>query len=431
MYIYIVMGFIVAFVAFIYGRGSHNNNNNNDIYNENIMTNTSDNALEMNEIYDVDYTECDVNNWLNRNGTLTGYHVLCIENIDNISMKISYYKDGIESNKHEYISNAESMTKLRRELESKLSISRTDENRSKLKKKDRYVKWAMYHTKKINKLTPGYVNFGDNKDVLYGLVLIYEGGNFIYPPIEVGFERNIKFRNEDINTKISNPYLYVKLTTLSVHPIVIELDGFLDYKHCDYIINLSERHMKTSTVSHMHNTQGNSNKWRTSETHWLKNNDKIINIISKHTAEVTRIPLNHQEHVQVLRYNTNGQYDSHWDYFDPKLYKGTNMESKIRGGKNRLLTLFWYMSTVNEGGFTYFPRSGKLNDPKSYKLKKIQDCNVGLKVKPIKGNVILFYSMKPDGGFDPYSLHGACPVGENQTKWGANKWIWSKPVHFP
>jgi len=45
----------------------------------------------------------------------------------------------------------------------------------------------------------------------------------------------------------------------------------------------------------------------------------------------------------------------------------------------------------------------------------------------VKGSAILFYNIKPDGTFDKYSLHGACPVGSNQTKWGANKWIWNRP----
>ena len=60
-------------------------------------------------------------------------------------------------------------------------------------------------------------------------------------------------------------------------------------------------------------------------------------------------------------------------------------------------------------------------------MSDCDDSKPGLKVQPIRGNSVLFYNMKPDGELDPLSLHGACPVGPGNTKWGANKWIWNKP----
>mmetsp|Transcript_6050 Transcript_6050/g.9619 ORF Transcript_6050/g.9619 Transcript_6050/m.9619 type:complete len:190 (+) Transcript_6050:1-570(+) len=188
--------------------------------------------------------------------------------------------------------------------------------------------------------------------------------------------------------------------------------------------------MKISGVSHMHNTAGSANQWRTSTTHWLHKTDDIIERIEQHCSKLLHVPIENQEQIQVLRYESTQQYDSHWDYFDPSLYEGTEMAQKIRGGRNRLATLFWYMSDVDEGGWTYFPRSGKLKNPSSYKLKRVEDCNVGLKVEPKKGAVILFYSMTPNGKVDPLSLHGACPVGENNTKWGANIWYWTKNAKY-
>ncbi|CAM9684953.1 unnamed protein product [Discosporangium mesarthrocarpum] len=40
----------------------------------------------------------------------------------------------------------------------------------------------------------------------------------------------------------------------------------------------------------------------------------------------------------------------------------------------------------------------------------------------------MFYSMRPDGQFDDFSLHGACPVTSGR-KWAANKWVWTAPVN--
>lgn len=45
----------------------------------------------------------------------------------------------------------------------------------------------------------------------------------------------------------------------------------------------------------------------------------------------------------------------------------------------------------------------------------------GLAVKPKKGSVVLFWSIKPSGAFDPASLHGSCPVVKGE-KWSATKW---------
>ncbi|GKV43241.1 hypothetical protein SLEP1_g50556 [Rubroshorea leprosula] len=47
---------------------------------------------------------------------------------------------------------------------------------------------------------------------------------------------------------------------------------------------------------------------------------------------------------------------------------------------------------------------------------------VGLKVKPRKGDGLLFYSLLPNGTIDPTSLHGSCPVIKGE-KWVATKWV--------
>jgi len=103
----------------------------------------------------------------------------------------------------------------------------------------------------------------------------------------------------DKNNNAENPTLTFVLTTLATHPVILEVDGFIDPEICDHIIALSEPHMKTSTVSHMHNTKGASNQWRTSSTYWLRRGDPRVDVINKHTASLTHIPLSHQEQVQV------------------------------------------------------------------------------------------------------------------------------------
>jgi len=94
------------------------------------------------------------------------------------------------------------------------------------------------------------------------------------------------------------------------------------------------------------------------------------------------------------------------------------------GNKNRLATIFFYLTNVTEGGATNFPRAGGLPTPYDY-----FDCSHGLSVYPKAGNAIIFYSLHPSLELDPLSLHGGCDVVKG-TKYAANFWMWSEPYHF-
>ena len=45
-----------------------------------------------------------------------------------------------------------------------------------------------------------------------------------------------------------------------------------------------------------------------------------------------------------------------------------------------------------------------------------------LKIAPVKGSAILFYSSTPAGAIDPQALHAGCPV-RNGDKWIAQQWV--------
>ena len=114
------------------------------------------------------------------------------------------------------------------------------------------------------------------------------------------------------------------------------------------------------------------------------------------------------------------------DYFDPSLYQQDKSTLRLidNGRENRLATVFSYLSDVEGGGHTVFPRFNGAPQPHNF-----DDCTKGLLVKPQKGKVIIFYSLLPNGKMDELSLHGACPVKEG-IKWAANKWVWNAPMGF-
>jgi len=200
------------------------------------------------------------------------------------------------------------------------------------------------------------------------------------------------------------------------------VSGFLTEEECNRIQEAALPRLAQSTVKDTKSTSGANTFLKASECAALFSiNDRIANL--------TRTNLNQQETLQVLNYEKGQKHDSHWDYIDPERYEGTAQEKVMLGGKNRMLTVLWYLTSVSDGGETVFPMANGSPKPPSNKLANRKDCDQqgGIKINAIKGRVVLLYSMLPDGTLDPNSLHGACPVEhENEEKWEAKKWIWNK-----
>lgn len=174
-----------------------------------------------------------------------------------------------------------------------------------------------------------------------------------------------------------------------------------------------------------HDKDKKASDFRTSQTTFVGPVDDTFVDIDYRTASLVRIPRNHQEHVQVLRYGPSQYYQAHHDFFSPEFYQSdpATLRNIKNGLRNRLATVFWYLSDVEEGGETVFPRFNRGRE------RSFDDCETGLLVKPEKGKVIIFYSMTPDGKTDQYSLHGACPVKQG-VKWAANKWVWNERMFY-
>ncbi|KAL0343534.1 UNVERIFIED_CONTAM: putative prolyl 4-hydroxylase 9 [Sesamum angustifolium] len=124
-------------------------------------------------------------------------------------------------------------------------------------------------------------------------------------------------------------------------------------------------------------------------------------------ASVEAIPF---QAFNVLRYEIGQRYHSHYDAFNPAEYGPQKSQ--------RVASFLLYLSDVEEGGETMFPFENGQNMDANYDFRK---C-VGLKVRPHRGDGLLFYSLFPNGTIDPTSLHGSCPVIKGE-KWVATKWI--------
>jgi prolyl 4-hydroxylase len=260
-----------------------------------------------------------------------------------------------------------------------------------------------------------------------GMIIVTQGGNWVWPGVREGFQRTVSISSSSDTTKSKSRN--VTIETLSMKPLVLSIQGFLTDEECDHIAEKAAPSMQYSGVTLKDDDIGKAaSNWRTSQSTFLSaKNDPILMDIEYRTASLTRVPRNHQEYVQVLRYGFTEKYDAHHDFFDPTQYQSDQNTLNLieYGKKNRFATVFWYLTDVEDGGHTIFPRAGGLPP-----MMNFADCSRGLKVKPQKGKVIIFYSLDASGARDALSLHGACPVGEGNVKWAANKWVWNAPMGY-
>ena len=252
-----------------------------------------------------------------------------------------------------------------------------------------------------------------------GLVLAYEHGAFIHPPIAVGHVREVPVDGRRL-----------RMETLSVRPAAFRLTGLLEPDECAAIREAAASSMRRSGVRAMDSsTGGDVDASRTSSNTFLdRERGGVTQRLARRAHNVTRLDYDLGEAIQVVRYAPGQRYEAHRDFFAPVDY--TLQPSMLRmveyGGRNRMATVFWYLNSVERGGGgTYFPRAldaaGREFSAWNFDYR---DCYRGLYVPATQGDAVLFYSALPDGALDERSLHGGCPP-DADTKWGANQWIWN------
>ena len=188
-------------------------------------------------------------------------------------------------------------------------------------------------------------------------------------------------------------------------PRVVLFGGLLSHDECDEMIRLATPKLSRSTVVNAATGAYDVHEARTSRgAHFERGENDLIRKLEARIAELTSMPVENGEPIQILHYVPGAEYKPHFDYFDPKL---PGNEKVLAMGGQRIATLIMYLNDVDSGGSTIFP-------------------DIGLDVLPHKGNAVFFAYSSERGELDNRTLHGGSPVAGGE-KWIATKWIRLRP----
>jgi prolyl 4-hydroxylase len=196
-------------------------------------------------------------------------------------------------------------------------------------------------------------------------------------------------------------------------PWVVLFDNLLTDAESDQIIEMGAQQGYQQSVTDVNQKRSDGtallkqHPGRTSTNAWCVDacpKDPTVEETTARMAEVTGIPVQNYEFLQILKYTKGQFFNLHNDYID---------QQKSRQPGVRILTLYVYLSDVEEGGGTHFP-------------------SLNLTVTPKKGRAILWPSVlnTDPNSKDARTNHQALPVIRG-VKYGFNAWIHQRDFRGP
>jgi prolyl 4-hydroxylase len=290
--------------------------------------------------------------------------------------------------------------------------------------------------------------------------------------------RSVADKNKDrwsnfeiMSAKIDDEFLIeksLKLVCLSETPLIFKVSSFVSEDECEQIMGRASSQLEKSFVmggqkatsddstgdensdkSDEEKNIANDQLYRSSYNAWLHSDDLAVSL-QRRLASVTGFPLQlfqqKSEELQVVKYEHGGQFKVHHD---------------SSAFHSRLLTALIYLNDVPEslGGETWFPFAGERrefnlsieeaistalnmypNTSPSRNITEIPEPKIGLYVRPVQGEAIIFFNHLSSGAIDPAAVHAGLPMastlsktaelelsenGETKTfdKWIANYWV--------
>ncbi|EDV53063.1 prolyl 4-hydroxylase subunit alpha-1 [Drosophila erecta] len=202
-------------------------------------------------------------------------------------------------------------------------------------------------------------------------------------------------------------HAYFTLAPLQVEPVHLDPDinvyhGMLSANQILSILDEAEKmQMFRSAVS---GNGGNSTvkDLRVSQQTWLDYKSAVMKSVGRINELVSGFDMAGAEYMQVANYGVGGQYEPHPDYF------GVNLPVEFKG--DRISTSMFYLSDVEQGGYTVFPK-----------------LNVFL--PPVSGALVMWHNLHRSLDVDARTLHAGCPVIVGSKRIG-NIWVHSGYQEF-
>ncbi|XP_070137453.1 prolyl 4-hydroxylase subunit alpha-2 isoform X2 [Drosophila bipectinata] len=189
----------------------------------------------------------------------------------------------------------------------------------------------------------------------------------------------------------------LKMEVVGLNPYMVIYHDVLSTAEIEEMKEMATPSLKRATVFKASEGKNTVVKTRTSKVAWFPDSYNSLTLrLNARINDMTGFDLSGSEMLQLMNYGLGGHYDRHYDFFNT-----TQNSSALTG--DRIATVLFYMSDVEQGGATVFPTIHKT-------------------VYPQRGSAIMWYNLKDDGEPDELTLHAACPVLVG-SKWVCNKWI--------
>jgi prolyl 4-hydroxylase len=193
----------------------------------------------------------------------------------------------------------------------------------------------------------------------------------------------------------------VRVISRMQRPASVLLDNFLSTDECEQLVSLARPRLDRSTVVDPVTGRNVVAGHRSSHGMFFRLGEKpLIARIETRIAELTSLPVENGEGLQLLHYEAGAESTPHVDYLTAG--NQTNRDSIARSGQ-RVGTLLMYLNDVEGGGETVFPQ-------------------IGWSVVPRRGQALYFEYGSRSGLSDPSSLHASTPLRTGE-KWVATKWL--------
>ncbi|XP_067627169.1 prolyl 4-hydroxylase subunit alpha-1 [Eurosta solidaginis] len=200
----------------------------------------------------------------------------------------------------------------------------------------------------------------------------------------------------------THPFLQIapiKVEELNHDPLLVIYYDVLSDAEIEIMHELNNNRIERASVMGLN--QSIISPVRTSQFSFMpKTTHRVLETIDMRVEDMTNLNMTFAEDHQFQNYGIGGHYAQHHDYFHPdtdvKIFSSPEMG-------NRIATVLFYLTDVEQGGGTAFPYLKRLLMPK-------------------KGSAVFWYNLHAYGEPDRRTLHGGCPIIAG-SKWVLNRWI--------